>query len=750
MVYGIRHHGPGSARAVLRALERDRPDAVAIEMPADLQPLLADVGDAGLVPPVALVAYNPKAVKQALYYPLARFSPEWVAMRWAAERDVPLHAIDLPGPLMLAPMLDATSKREGSRAMRVDPLGELARIAGYTDRERWWERTFELSSGHPDVFAAVSSMIAALREAHPAATDAECRLREMHMARSLLAIERAGAERIAVVCGAWHAPVLAKAERKKTARGYAAAKRGRKGPKLDHTWIPWTYERLRTGAGYGAGVASPVWYELLFDEPREAALEYLTRMARELRAEGHPASTAQVVDAVELLEQLLALRGLALPGIDEIGEAALGALADGSEARLALVRRRVESLGTTGQVPASFANLPLQRDLEAQLKAVRLGKPYRDMEPVEKNLDLRKPAHLAASQLLTQLLLLGIPFGERNEAAQGAKGTFRETWRLHWKPDFALSLLGAQTYGPTVREAATGALRHRLDTDDELVALTRAVDLAVLAGLFDELDEIARRIADKAAATVDVWLIAAALPPLLQVSRYSSLRVRDTRPLTDLVARLVPQLAAGLAQACSQLDDEAAYSGFTTLKRLQPYLSLLERADLRGLWLAAVTRVAYGANTHPLLAGFALRTLADAGQLALSAGFDEPSPLAKAFGAMLGTGVRLRESALFVEGFLYSSGLVLVHQPAVFALLDDWITRLEVEDFREILPALKRTFSQFPTNERRKLSALSRRLRKPSDAGDEDKLDPTPNQGDGEQVLAKALRGWLAPDGARP
>ena len=38
---GVRHHGPGSARAVAAALEQYRPDVVLVEGPAEADPLLA-------------------------------------------------------------------------------------------------------------------------------------------------------------------------------------------------------------------------------------------------------------------------------------------------------------------------------------------------------------------------------------------------------------------------------------------------------------------------------------------------------------------------------------------------------------------------------------------------------------------------------------------------------------------------------------------------------------------------------------
>ena len=41
-IYGIRHHGPGSARSLLRALDDFAPDAILIEGPADADAMVSN------------------------------------------------------------------------------------------------------------------------------------------------------------------------------------------------------------------------------------------------------------------------------------------------------------------------------------------------------------------------------------------------------------------------------------------------------------------------------------------------------------------------------------------------------------------------------------------------------------------------------------------------------------------------------------------------------------------------------------
>ena len=55
-----------------------------------------------MTPPVALLVYEADAPSSAVYYPFATFSPEWQALRWALNKDVPARFIDLPQSLEAA------------------------------------------------------------------------------------------------------------------------------------------------------------------------------------------------------------------------------------------------------------------------------------------------------------------------------------------------------------------------------------------------------------------------------------------------------------------------------------------------------------------------------------------------------------------------------------------------------------------------------------------------------------------------
>ena len=133
-VFGIRHHGPGSAASLIKALHQLQPDIVLLEGPPDGDAVAALAGHADMQPPVALLIYPSDRIDlqgKAAYYPFAHFSPEWNALRYALERQIPVRFIDLPQSHQMALDLE--------RVPGKDPFEELARAAGYPDGERCWE-----------------------------------------------------------------------------------------------------------------------------------------------------------------------------------------------------------------------------------------------------------------------------------------------------------------------------------------------------------------------------------------------------------------------------------------------------------------------------------------------------------------------------------------------------------------------------------------------------------------------------------
>src|SRR4051794_29296772 len=95
-LYGIRHHGPGSARAVVQELSRQQPSMLLIEGPPEADELVRGARADALGPPVAFPGYPPEDPKQEAFGPFAFFPPEGQALKWAAPAGFPGRFFDLP------------------------------------------------------------------------------------------------------------------------------------------------------------------------------------------------------------------------------------------------------------------------------------------------------------------------------------------------------------------------------------------------------------------------------------------------------------------------------------------------------------------------------------------------------------------------------------------------------------------------------------------------------------------------------
>jgi hypothetical protein len=703
-LFGVRHHGPGSARSLAGALAELEPDAVLIEGPPDGDGVIGLAASAAMRPPVALLVYAPDDPQRAVFYPFASFSPEWQAIRHALARDVPVRFIDLP----VAQWIAAGARRERG-AVRTDPLGVLAETAGHADAERWWEDVVEHRRDELAAFEAVAEAMAALREGREPETEHEAR-REAHMRRSIRAAVKEGFERIAVVCGAWHVPALA--DMPSQSHDNALLK-GLRRTKVAATWVPWTYDRLSYASGYGAGVLSPGWYDHLFSTEDDVVVRWLTRTARLLRDEDVDVSSAHVLEAARTADALAALRGRPLAGLPEIVDATEAVIGPGADAALALVRERLIVGKRLGEVPAETPVVPLQADVAREQRRLRL-RPGAGAKRID--LDLRREIDLGRSHLLHRLALIGVEWGVPARGG-GARGTFHELWDLEWEPEFAVRLIEASMWGTTLAEAATAKVRDAVGRATRLGELTALVESTLLAELPGATADVMRAFEAHAAVGSDVAQLMEALPPLARVVRYGNVRATDVEAVTGVVDELVIRIAVGLGGAVASLDDEAAAEMAERISGTHGALALLERGDLREPWQDALAAVAARPDVHGLVAGRAARLLMDAGRLSAE-------DAARRLALVLSPGTAAAAAAAWIEGFLSGGGLVLVHDDALLGVLDGWLSEVDDEAFATALPVLRRTFATFAPAERRQIGERVRHgARGGTVAADDEHLD---------------------------
>ncbi|MCX5399222.1 DUF5682 family protein [Streptomyces sp. NBC_00102] len=736
LLLGVRHHGPGSARAVLAALDAVRPRAVLVEGPPEGDALLPLAADPQMRPPVALLAHAEDDPGLASFWPMAEFSPEWVAIRWALAHGAAVRFIDLPAAHSLALAAAARGEEPGDTAGRgeepgdtagrgeepgetepapPDPIAVLAEAAGHDDPERWWEDVVEhrsAASGADPVapFTALAEAMTALRETYGDGGHPHDDVREAFMRIRLRAARKEFGDEVAVVCGAWHVPALAA---RTTLTADRSLVKGLPKVRTGMTWVPWTHHRLARRSGYGAGIEAPGWYAHLFHAPDRPVERWMTKVAGLLRDQDRFVSPAHVIEAVRLAGTLAALRGRPLAGLDEATDAVRAVMCDGSDVPLALVHDGLVVGDTLGEVPDGAPAVPLQRDLTRQLRTLRL-KPEPSDREVE--FDLRQDTDAARSRLLHRLRLLAVDWGEP-VAGRGSTGTFRETWRLRWEPELSVRIAEAGTWGTTVLTAATAKAESDARAATTLGEVTALAEHCLLAGLPGALRVVMRALADRAALDADVAHLAEALPALARSLRYGDVRATDTAALGEVATGLATRICVGLPAACTGLDADSAEAMRRAVDEVHGAIALLAAPDgrvapdgpgtggLRGRWAAVLRTLSARDTVAGVVRGRAARLLLDEGRLA-----DDEA--ARLMGLALSPGAPPPQAAAWIDGFVGGAsggGMLLVHDERLLALVDGWLTGVPDHAFTDVLPLLRRTFSAYEPGVRRTLGELARR-----------------------------------------
>ena len=725
-IFGIRHHGPGSARSLLKALAQMQPDILLIEGPPDANDFIPFIGHPDMKPPIALLVYSPDEPKYAAYYPFAQFSPEYQAIQFALEQDIPVRFMDLP---VAHSMFIRKQKEEEAKAklqemlekgetpdedaikpdlpekpevgeepdeetkLRHDPLGTLAKAAGYQDGERWWEQMVEHRRDSTGLFEGLLEAMTALREEGITSNHPMEDQREAYMRRIIREAQEEGYQNIAVICGAWHSPALANTppveEDDEILKDMGEMR-------VDITFTPWTHGRLTMWSGYGAGIWSPGWYQHIWDsEGHDTAISWLTRCADLLRNEDLTASPAQVIDAVRLSETLAAIRNRAMPGLEEFNEAALTVYCFGNSAPLKLIHDKLIVGEVMGAVPDDTPMVPLQRDLIKQQRELKLRPEPKESEL---RLDLRNESHLVRSHLLHRLEILVVQWGKKVRVT-GKSGTYHEVWKLQWHPELTIQVIEKSTWGNTVHDAATDYAKHAASEAPDLPHLTHLVNAVLLADLPDAVGHVVRCLQAEAAATGDIKELMIALPALADVMTYGNVRSTDADMVAKVVDGMVTRTCIGLPSECAMLDDEAAQAMFKAILNFNSALYLLDNEDYSSRWHSVLRQLMEQRGVHGLLRGRSCRILLDTGVI-------DRMETIRQMRLMMNLVEDPQQSAAWLMGFLHNSGLILIHDDELLTIIDDWVVALGNDIFEALLPLLRRTFATFNDPERRQIGKI--------------------------------------------
>ncbi|MGN0598698.1 MAG: DUF5682 family protein [Oscillospiraceae bacterium] len=697
--FGVRHLSPACAYYVREFLDRNDPEIVLIEGPSDLSYLIEPLCSNDTVMPAAILAYTEEAPVKTVLFPLADFSPEYQTMRWAIRNGRRVMFCDLPSDCLLAHQNEEEEKKDKDIPERVSVYTELERVSG-TDNDSFWEYTFEQCESYEDFIEAVSEYGKSLREFSE--NDEHNRLREAYMRKVISECENeVPSEKICVITGAFHTAGI-----KDIPFTHEDKKLTDKLPsvKSKATLMPYSYYRLSSRSGYGAGSKAPAYFELLWKSRIQGVMgssanRYLSMIAAYQRENGYAASTAEVIEAKRLADTLAAMRGGRYPSMTDLRDAAVTCIGHGSFGEISLACADTEIGTKIGSLPEGTVCTSVQEDFTRQLKELKLEK-YRKAAAEDIELDLRENLRvkteksafldLNRSFFLHRLRILGICFAEAQPRSQD-NATWAERWRLQWTPEAEIEIVEASLKGDTVKLAAEYELNMKLYEADTVNAAAMILSDAFDSGLIDCISAAISTIQKQTADCSSAEDTGKTIGTLSTIVRFGSIRKIDTEPIYPLMEKLYLRFCLCMPSAVV-CDRNAAELLITSMAAVNDACLAHDFLDT-DRFITLLTDIADNNFANPLLSGYSTALLTERGKIS-------SEKLSELINRRLSAGTPPGEAAMWFEGLARRNRRSLISRLSVWEKLCNFVSGLDDEEFKPVLVALRRTFSDFSPAER--------------------------------------------------
>jgi len=694
-ILGIRHHGVGSAINTIQMLNQFQPDHIIIEGPAELMKSIDEVDLQEITPPIAILAYDTKDLSNSLFYPFAIYSPEWQGLLYAKKHNISIQMADMPLKHTLALQKSNTrqctiDENKALPFMHDTPLEEIAKLEGYDDADIWWQKHFEESyySNAKEHFDTIIKVMKALREHYTTSNHLLHTQRETFMKLALQEAKRTQKQKVAFICGAWHAPALLSYRLSKEEK---AMIKGLPKTTVETSWIPWTNTRLSWRSGYGAGINAPGWYEHLWHNQNDDGKKWLVKVSNIFRKKDIDISTAHIIESYHLANALANMRGMKRATLEELNEAIISVMCMGDNILLDFITQDLIINKSMGKIPSNISKLPIQKDFEQKIKTYRL--PLRE-DLKSYTLDLRTPRGLEKSTFLHRLNILQIQWATLIKS--NSKGTFKEIWQCAWEPTVELQIIDKGIYGNTIESGAKNFINQQTKNSQNLLEVIKLLENAIVAKLNDSIDVIINQIDRLSTQSYEVNLLIKSVIPLIHIARYSDVRQSNEVRLEVLIENILHKIIASLSSACYRLDYDNSKEMFELISLLNETLHILNNPDITNSWLVSLKELSQLDSVSYLIQGSCYRILLDAKYYLI----DEVS---NALSSALSSSNDPELSAYWLEGFLKGSATLLLLDDDVWSIIYQWIESLDSDSFDEILPLLRRTFCKFSIEDRAKI-----------------------------------------------
>lgn len=703
-IIGIRHHSPACARWVKQCIEEVRPKYVLIEGPANFNSRIDEL----LLPhtlPIALYEYCQFASSDMrssrAWVPFTDWSPEWQALQAAHREQAEIRFIDLPVWAQFGEQ-DESDEQHAAAYEKA-----LLQATGMENIDALWDHLFEDETQASHLPQALSEYFQKLRHTQPGSDRDQ--QREAHMAQWIAWAMAQQQGPVVVVCGGWHAPVLAEQWRKAPSDTPPALPDLPEGNVETGSYLmPYSEKRLDVLSGYLSGMPATIWQRWCWESGQQQAGEQLLHAVMSaLRKKRQPASTADLGAAHVHALALAQLRGHTTPLRSDWLDALAGSLIkEALDEPLPWSYRGELHAGTNpilvalidclagqriGTLAADTPQPPLPGDVAKELARTGITLPSTI------SLNRFDAQGLQQSQVLHRLKILEIP-GIRcqQSSASVLSGDGEEQWKLQSMLHQHAALIEAARYGASLEEAARQHLTAELASTSSLAGMARLLNEAALAGLSQFSQDLLDRLAQQISHENHFEGMGEAIEVLYNLWRYGDehddIIQATLQAALDRVFWLVESTNSvdkGLFNAhlhcwkvlCHILRDQQSFD-----LKASPSLALIHLPRA----LAVIERRTQATAAQPLIRGAALGTLIR---------LEHPFATEETALALLATCTPLQLGEA-LQGLIALARHQLTSHSAFVNGFSQQLERLDGTDFIQALPDLRAAFAWLPPQER--------------------------------------------------
>ena len=336
--------------------------------------------------------------------------------------------------------------------------------------------------------------------------------------------------------------------------------------------MPYSYFKLSSQSGYGAGNHAPAYFELLWQALNEHGVgdlsrRYLSLVARHLREAGTHRSTAEVIEGVRLAETLSALKDGLAPTLADLRDAAVTLLGHGEPVTVREALAHVDVGTAIGELPKGVSQTSIQADFDRELERLKLEKYRTTVQAgagrwtcarTAASRARRRPSWTCTARRSSTGCACSASRSPSRSPTRQQSATWAEKWHLQWTPGER-----DRSWSRPCCWARRSSWRPRTSSRRSSKPARRIAEAADLVrdacqcGLMKSMDLARRRLQELAATSTRVHRHGPAAWQLSQVVRYGDVRRFDPQPLLPLLEELFVE-ARSPCFAAANCDNKAA------------------------------------------------------------------------------------------------------------------------------------------------------------------------------------------------